>query len=168
MADSTFADVPNPDIILIPGGMYSSKAESPETLNWIRTANENTTWTTSVCTEALVLGKTGILKGLAAATHWAALGELAESGAIPVSNRWIRVPDSKIVTSAGVSAGIDMALYLAGLLAGDEVAQPIQLCIQYDPQPPFNSGTPAKATPEMIAAAQAIFEERIKSLNPRI
>jgi transcriptional regulator GlxA family with amidase domain len=166
VADSKLADVPNPDIIVIPGGMDSSDAMDDATQNWIKTVHETTDWTTSVCTGALVLGTAGLLKGLPAATHWAALGELADPdrGAIPVSDRWVEVPESKIFTSAGVSAGIDMALKLAERVAGREVAQTIQLCIQYDPRPPFDTGSPATATEQMIADARKIFAERIDSL----
>ena len=165
VADSTFADVPNPDIILIPGGLDSSHATDEVTLKWICTAHENTTWTTSVCTGALILGQAGILSGLPAATHWNVFPALAAQNAVPVSNRWVKVHDGKIITSAGVSAGIDMALYLAELLAGTEVAQTIQLCIQYDPQPPFDTGSPATATAQMIADARAIFSERRHNLG---
>jgi transcriptional regulator GlxA family with amidase domain len=117
-------------------------------LDWVRTVHRDSTWTTSVCTGALVLGAAGILDGKRATTHWAFLDRLAQLGANPVPERVVE--DGKVVTAAGVSAGIDMALTLAGRLAGDQVAQAIQLGIEYDPQPPFDTGSPAKAPSELI------------------
>lgn len=168
VADSTFADVPKPDIILIPGGFRSdciNDKQAPDTMRWIRTAHETTTWTTSVCTGGLILAGAGILKGLPATTHWVRLQDLACHGAIPVSDRVVTVPDDKIITGGGVSAGIDTALHLAALVAGKDVAKAIQLCIQYDPDPPFHAGSPAKATPRIIVDAEKIFAERQESLR---
>jgi transcriptional regulator GlxA family with amidase domain len=114
-----------------------------------------TTWTTSVCTGALVLGAAGLLRGLRATTHWAALGALRDFGAEPVEERMVR--DGKVITGAGVSAGIDMALRLAALLAGESVAQTIQLMIEYDPAPPFRAGSPATAPAEAMDRAMRLF-----------
>ena len=117
-------------------------------LEWLRAAHESSTWTTSVCTGALVLGAAGILDGKRATTHWAFLDRLSEFGAEPVAERVVE--DGKVITAAGVSAGIDMALTLAARIAGDEVAQAIQLGIEYDPDPPFDAGSPSKASSEVI------------------
>ena len=112
-------------------------------LEWLRTAHETTTWTTSVCTGSLILGAAGLLEGKRATSHWLALDQLPKYGAEPTLERV--VIEGKIITAAGVSAGIDMGLTLAARLAGDEVAQTIQLGIEYDPQPPFDAGSPTKA-----------------------
>jgi transcriptional regulator GlxA family with amidase domain len=117
-------------------------------LDWLRGAHATSTWTTSVCTGSLVLGAAGILDGKRATSHWAYLNRLREFGAEPVSKRY--VIDGKVATAAGVSAGIDMALELAARIAGEEVAKAIQLGIEYDPNPPFDSGSPEKATPELV------------------
>jgi transcriptional regulator GlxA family with amidase domain len=152
VADATFSDVQHPDIILVPGGLdVSEPMRDPQILDWIRSAHETSKWTTSVCTGALILGAAGVLRGLKATTHWAVLHQLRDLGAEPVSERVVQ--QGKVVTGAGVSAGIDMALRLAELIAGAEVAQTIQLCIEYDPQPPFDAGSPARATPQVKANA---------------
>jgi transcriptional regulator GlxA family with amidase domain len=152
VADATFGDVPHPDIILVPGGLdVSEPMRDPQILDWIRLAHETSTWTTSVCTGALILGAAGVLRGLKATTHWAVLHQLRDLGAEPVGERVVQ--QGKVVTGAGVSAGIDMALRLAELIAGAEIAQTIQLCIEYDPQPPFDAGSPARATPQVKANA---------------
>jgi transcriptional regulator GlxA family with amidase domain len=118
-------------------------------LSWVRTADETTEWTTSVCTGSLILGAAGLLQGKRATTHWLAMDQLAKLGAEATSERVVF--DGKVVTAAGVSAGIDMALRLVATIAGDDVAQAIQLGIEYDPQPPFDAGSPAKA-PEAVVA----------------
>jgi transcriptional regulator GlxA family with amidase domain len=115
--------------------------------------HQTSTWTTSVCTGSLVLGAAGLLDGRRATSHWLALGALREMGAEPVSERVVF--DGKIVTAAGVSAGIDMALTLAAKVAGDAVAQAIQLGIEYDPQPPFDAGSPEKAPAAIVEALRA-------------
>jgi transcriptional regulator GlxA family with amidase domain len=122
--------------------------EDEQLLNWIRTAHETSQWTTSVCTGSLLLAAAGILDGLEATTHWLVLDALARYGATPVSRRVVE--QGKVITAAGVSSGIDMALTLAARIAGDERAQAIQLVIEYDPQPPFDSGSTATASPEII------------------
>ncbi|MEA2497463.1 MAG: hypothetical protein QOJ29_5374 [Thermoleophilaceae bacterium] len=148
-ADGVFEDLPDPDVLVVPGGFGTRKLmEDERLLAWVRTAHESTQWTTSVCTGSLVLGAAGLLDGLEATTHWAAMDTLASTGAKPTSKRV--VAQGKIVTAAGVSSGIDMALYLAGQIAGDTVAQAIQLGIEYDPQPPYDSGSPEKAPPEIV------------------
>jgi transcriptional regulator GlxA family with amidase domain len=122
-------------------------------LEWLGAVHETSTWTTSVCTGSLILAAAGLLKGRRATSHWLALEELGKLGAQPVSERVVF--DGKIVTAAGVSAGIDMALALAAEVAGEAVAQAIQLGIEYDPQPPFDAGSPRTAPAEIVAAARA-------------
>jgi len=147
--ERTFADVARPDVLLVPGAVVTRRlaADGHPIVEWIRAAHETTTWTTSVCTGALLLGAAGLLEGLPATTHWAAYDDLAGYGAKPTEQRV--VIEGKIATAAGVSAGIDLALTLVGLIQGPEVAQAIQLGIEYDPQPPYDSGAPSKA-PEAI------------------
>jgi transcriptional regulator GlxA family with amidase domain len=153
-ADLALAELPDPDVVLVPGGRGSRPLmEDPEVLDWLRASHEVSTWTTSVCTGALVLGAAGILNGRRATTHWGYLDRLAELGAEPVAERVVE--DGKVITAAGVSAGIDMALVLASRIAGDEVAQAIQLGMEYDPAPPFDSGSPGKASQRVIELVRA-------------
>ena len=148
-ADASIAELTDPDVLLIPGGEGNRPLLADETvLDWVRTADAGSTWTTSVCTGSLVLGAAGILEGRRATSHWAHLERLADYGATPVSERV--VIDGKLVTAAGVSAGIDMALTLAAEIAGEQVAQAIQLGIEYDPNPPFDAGSPQKAPEELV------------------
>ena len=148
--DATFADNPAPDIVVVPGGPGTRRiATMAPLVDWLRAVHPGTTHTTSVCTGAFALGAAGILDGLTATTHWATLDRLSEWGAIPVTERV--VDHGKVITAAGVSSGIDMALTLAARLAGDDVARAIQLAIEYDPQPPFDAGSPAKAGPELVS-----------------
>ena len=148
-ADLALADLDSPEVVLIPGGQGSRPLmRDQEVLEWLRSAHASSTWTTSVCTGALVLGAAGILDGKRATTHWAFLDHLSEFGAEPVAERVVE--DGKVITAAGVSAGIDMALTLAARIAGDKVAQAIQLGIEYDPDPPFDAGSPSKASSEVI------------------
>jgi putative intracellular protease/amidase len=153
--DTTFADVPNPDVLLVPGGPIAGKyaADGHPIVDWIRQAHPHTTWTTSVCTGALLLGAAGLLDGVPATTHWSAYDELASYGARPTEQRV--VTSGRIVTGAGVSAGIDLALTLAADIAGPEVAQTIQLAIEYDPHPPFDAGAPSKASKSIYDMATA-------------
>jgi putative intracellular protease/amidase len=149
MADESLADVNRADILVVPGGFATRRLErDSRLLEWIRTVHATTQYTTSVCTGGMLLAAAGILEGLEATTHWAQLDRLPEYGAIPTSRRV--VPQGKVVTAAGVSSGIDMALWLAGEIAGPVFAQGVQLGIEYDPQPPFDSGSLAKASPEVI------------------
>ena len=148
-ADRSLSELPDPDLVLIPGGEGNRPLlDDDEVLDWVRTAHQGTTWTTSVCTGSLVLGAAGILDGKRATTHWAYRDRLAGFGAEAVAERY--VIDGKVATAAGVSAGLDMALDLAARIAGEEVAKAIQLGIEYDPAPPFDSGSPEKAAPELV------------------
>jgi transcriptional regulator GlxA family with amidase domain len=150
VADAALDDVPAPEVLVVPGGTGTRDALGDERLlDWIRTADATSTWTTSVCTGALLLGAAGLLRGRRATTHWAFMDDLAGHGAEPTSERVVE--QGKVITAAGVSSGIDMALLLAAKIAGDDVAQAIQLRIEYDPQPPFDVGSTAKA-PEHIRA----------------
>ncbi len=151
---ATLEEVSEPDIVVVPGGPgeVAARAGGPM-LDWLREAHETSTWTTSVCTGSLVLAAAGLLEGKRATSHWLALEKLRELGAEPTLERVVR--DGKIVTAAGVSAGIDMGLTLAAHLAGREVAEAIQLSIEYDPQPPFDAGSPLKAPPEIVEAVRS-------------
>jgi transcriptional regulator GlxA family with amidase domain len=152
-ADAALADVPAPDVLVVPGGPGDVVGRAGgDALEWIRAAHERSTWTTSVCTGSLILGAAGVLAGRRATSHWAALERLGELGAEPVRERV--VTDGKVMTGAGVSAGIDMALTLAGRIAGDEVAQGIQVWIEYDPEPPYDAGAPEKVAPHVLEALQ--------------
>jgi transcriptional regulator GlxA family with amidase domain len=131
----------------------------PRMLDWLRAAHATSQWTTSVCTGSLLLAAAGILKGLEATTHWMSLERLAEFGARPVSRRVVE--QGKVITAAGVSSGIDMALTLAARIAGDEVAQTIQLGIEYDPQPPFSAGSPRTAPPQVVERARQRLRARL-------
>ncbi|WP_188195090.1 DJ-1/PfpI family protein [Nonomuraea sp. SYSU D8015] len=146
-AAASYADLPDPDVIVVPGGLGTLDALSDEALvGWIREAHRHTRWTTSVCTGSFLLGEAGLLRGLKATTHWALLELLERFGAEPVSERV--VIEGKIVTAAGVSSGIDMALTLLAAAGGAETAQAVQLAIEYDPRPPFNAGSPGTASEE--------------------
>jgi putative intracellular protease/amidase len=155
-ADEALQDLPHPDVVVVPGG-YGTRAllEDDAMLSWIRTAHETSKYTTSVCTGSLLLGAAGILDGLEATTHWMELETLREFGARPTGRRVVE--QGKVITAAGVSSGIDMALTLTAHLAGDMVAQAIQLGIEYDPQPPFDTGSPEKAPPELVEGLRALM-----------
>ena len=147
-ATAAFEDVPEPDIVLVPGGVGTRDLlEDERLLAWLRSAHATSTWTTSVCTGSLLLGAAGILDGLRATSHWLELDTLTEFGAEPTGERVVH--QGKVVTAAGVSSGIDMGLWLAGQIAGDHVARAIQLLIEYDPQPPYDAGSTQKAGPEL-------------------
>ncbi len=148
------AEHPRPDILLVPGGPGQTAQMADGPLHeWLRAADLASTWTTSVCTGSLILAAAGPLRGRQATSHWLALTELADLGVTPVAQRVVF--DGKYVTAAGVSAGIDMALALAGRIAGAEIAQAIQLGLEYDPQPPYDAGSPAKAPAEIVARMRA-------------
>jgi transcriptional regulator GlxA family with amidase domain len=149
-AEAALVDVPHPDILVVPGGpgQHDQMDDGP-LHDWLRAADQGTTWTTSVCTGSLILAAAGLLDGRRATGHWLALEKLREMGVEAVEERV--VTDGKLVTAAGVSAGIDMALTLAARIAGEQVAQAIQLGIEYDPQPPFNAGSPQTASAEIVA-----------------
>jgi transcriptional regulator GlxA family with amidase domain len=156
--EHTFGDVPAPEVLLVPGGMATRRiaADRGPIVEWIAAAHPHTTYTTSVCTGALLLGAAGILDGLDATTHWFAYDELARYGARPTERRVVF--QGRIVTAAGVSAGIDLALTLVAELSSPEMAQAIQLGIEYDPQPPFDSGAPSKASPVILDLVRAFME----------
>jgi putative intracellular protease/amidase len=159
VAEASLDEVPAPDVLVVPGGISSSRMARDEAfVAWVRRAHETSTWTTSVCAGALILGAAGILEGLRATTHWLDYDELAAFGAHPTPQRVVE--QGKVITSAGVSSGIDMALTLAARMAGDDVARAIQLGIEYDPQPPFDAGSVAKAGPEIEAMVRAAVAAR--------
>jgi transcriptional regulator GlxA family with amidase domain len=159
MADHYLDDAARPQIILVPGGSGVEEVmKDPSVIQWLRTAHETSLFTTAVCTGTLVLGAAGLLNGLKATTHWNYRERLTEFGAEAVSERVVR--DGKIVTAAGVSAGIDMALRLVQWVAGDKAAQAIQLGIEYDPAPPFDSGSPEKAPPEVLDMVRKAYANR--------
>jgi putative intracellular protease/amidase len=155
-ATHSFAETPSPDVILVPGGMTTIEhARDDVLLDWVRQAHQGATWTASVCTGSIILAAAGLLNGKRATSHWLALPVLKTLGANPVADQRV-VHEGDIVTSAGVSAGIDLALWLAAQIGGEERAKVIQLSIEYDPQPPFDSGQVAKASAKTRAAATAL------------
>ncbi|GAA2849092.1 DJ-1/PfpI family protein [Nonomuraea rubra] len=155
-ATAAYADLPAPDVIVVPGGSGTFDALSDEALvTWIRQAHEHTRWTTSVCSGSLLLGAAGLLEGLPATSHWGVLDMLKTYGAEPVSERVVTA--GKVVTGAGVSAGIDMALTLLGQASDEETARSVQLMIEYDPQPPFDSGSAKTASQAMMERALSLL-----------
>ncbi len=153
-ADKTFSEVPHPDIVLVPGGPgQTPQMDNPVLLDWLRTADGTSTWTTSVCTGSLLLAQAGLLKGRKATSHWLALNFIRRFEVEPTGERVVF--DGKYVTAAGVSSGIDMGLALAGRIAGDRTAQSIQLLTEYDPQPPYDAGAPHKAPADLVAEYRA-------------
>ena len=143
--DAVFEDIPHPDIVVFPGGVGTRPLMHDErVLEWVRTAHATSTFTTSVCTGSLVLGAAGLLEGLTATTYWSAMDVLANLGAKPTGQRVVEHLDQRIITAAGVSSGIDMALRLVELLIDDTAAKACQLMIEYEPQPPFDAGAPEK------------------------
>jgi transcriptional regulator GlxA family with amidase domain len=162
--EHTFDEVPAPDVLLVPGGLVTRRIASQggPIVEWIRTAHATNRYTTSVCTGALLLGAAGLLGGLRATTHWMAYDHLRAYGAQPTEQRV--VVEGKVVTAAGVSAGIDLALTLVGWTHGAETAQAIQLGIEYDPQPPYDAGAPSKAPTairDLVAAVMGEAESRV-------
>ena len=165
-ARASFDDLPDPDILLVGGGTITGTLVPHHPIvGWIRRAHPQTKWTTSVCTGALLLAGAGVLKGVEATTHWAAMGELESLGAVPVRERVVR--RGKVVTAAGVSAGIDMALTLAGVIEGRELAEALQLILEYDPAPPFDAGSPDKAGPATMGRAMTAMAEVMQTLAAR-
>jgi transcriptional regulator GlxA family with amidase domain len=149
-AERGIAEAEHPDVVVVPGGPGEVHARAgADLLDWLRRVHEGTRFTTSVCTGSLILAAAGLLEGRRATSHWLAYEQLRTLGAQPVAERVVF--DGKLVSAAGVSAGIDMALALAAELAGETVAKAIQLGIEYDPQPPFDAGSPQKAPPEVVA-----------------
>jgi putative intracellular protease/amidase len=163
--EHTLADVPRPDVLLVPGGVITRRIaeQGGPLVDWVRAAHEHTTWTTSVCTGSLILGAAGVLDGKSATTHWCAAEHLSRYGAAWTEQRVVF--DGKVVTAAGVSSGIDLALALAGRLAGDEVAQAIQLGIEYDPQPPYDAGAPSKAPAPIRDLVAALMDQAESALD---
>ncbi|MDH3705758.1 MAG: DJ-1/PfpI family protein [Acidimicrobiia bacterium] len=157
--DATYDEVPAPDVVVIPGGQGTRalvKGDDP-ILDWVRQAHETSRFTTSVCTGSLVLGAAGLLEGLTATTHWGAMDLLEAYDATPTGERVVEHLDEHIVTAAGVSSGIDMALRLSELLVDTRAAQAMQLMIEYDPQPPFDTGSVDKAGDEVMTRAIEYF-----------
>lgn len=165
-ATHSFAETPAPDLVLVPG----SEAETPTVmadkvvLEWLQQVHTTSTLTLSVCSGALILAAAGLLRGLPATTHWAAQDALVAFGAKPQKDKRI-VQSGKIITAAGVSAGIDLALHVVGELCGKEHAELIQLYIEYDPQPPFDSGHPSKASESVMKAAKK--ESNRRAFKPK-
>ena len=157
LADGYLGDAEEPDVVLVPGGIGSrALMHDEEVLEWLRGVDRLTKWTTSVCTGSLILGAAGLLDGKRATSNWLLLDAVERFGADPVGGRWVM--DGKLVTAAGVTAGIDMALHLVSVEVGPEVAQAVQLGIEYDPDPPFDSGSPEKAPPEIVEVVTAVTE----------
>ena len=156
VADASLDEVRSPDIVVVPGGFGNRTLLDHQPLHeWIRDVHETSTWTTSVCTGSLLLAAAGLLDGVPAATHWLARDLLAELGAKPVPDRVVE--QGKIITAAGVSSGIDMALRLVQRINGDEVAQAVQLGIEYDPEPPLDAGSPEKAPEPIVDLVRQAF-----------
>ncbi|WP_040500829.1 DJ-1/PfpI family protein [Henriciella marina] len=166
----TFAEVASADIICIPGGFGTVEVmQDAETLDWVRQVAREADWVTSVCTGSLVLGAAGLLKGYRATTHWASHEQLGFFGAIPTKQRIVL--DRNRLTGGGVTSGIDFALALTSRIRGEEHAKFIQLSIEYDPHPPFDSGSPEKADPETVERYWALINktapgrvEKVKSI----
>jgi transcriptional regulator GlxA family with amidase domain len=159
VADHALEHVTRADVLVVPGGFATRTLESNTSLlAWIHAIDRTSMWTTSVCTGSMLLAAAGLLEGKEATTHWASLERLREYGAIPTGRRVVE--QGKIVTAAGVSSGIDMALTLAARIAGDEYAQAIQLGIEYDPQPPFDAGSTDKAPAPVVERLAALYEKR--------
>ncbi|GLF98425.1 DJ-1/PfpI family protein [Streptomyces yaizuensis] len=162
VADRSLAEVPSPDIVLVPGGPGSRQAmRDGVLLDWLRTADTTTTWTTSVCTGSHLLAAAGLLTDRRATTHWLTLDDLVPFGVRATGERVVF--DGKYVTAAGVSSGIDMALHLLGRIGGDELAQQVQLLTEYDPQPPYDAGSPRTAPAAVVARLRAGREETIEA-----
>jgi transcriptional regulator GlxA family with amidase domain len=149
--DAAFEDVTHPDIVIVPGGPGTEQLSADSNvLSWLQAVHSSTLFTTSVCTGALVLGAAGLLNGLTATTHWGQLDALAQFGAIPTEQRIVEHLDERIITAAGVSAGLDMALRICELVSDAVAASAMQLFIEYDPQPPHAYIPPASASPDML------------------
>jgi putative intracellular protease/amidase len=159
--DATFDEVTHPDIVVFPGGVGTRPLMHDErVLDWVRTAHETSTFTTSVCTGSIVLGAAGLLTGLTATTHWSCYPELEGTGATPVADRVVEHLDRRIITAAGVSSGIDMALRLVEILVDETAAKASQLMIEYDPQPPFDCGSLAKADDVVVTRVIEYAQQR--------
>ncbi|MEV0774127.1 DJ-1/PfpI family protein [Streptomyces sp. NPDC050428] len=161
MAERSIAEVDRLDVLLVPGGGNRGTIgamENQALLSWIRRIDRHSRWTTSVCTGTLVLAAAGLLNGRRATTYWASADYLqSEFDVTYVPERYVR--SGKVITAAGVSAGLDMSLYLASLIAGDTTAKAIQLAVECDPRPPFNSGNAADADPQLRELALRLLAE---------
>jgi transcriptional regulator GlxA family with amidase domain len=156
---ASLGDVPSPDVLLVGGGPGQQANMADGAVHeWLRAADRTSTWTTSVCTGSLILAAAGILEGRRATSHWMALSELPQFGVTPSTDRV--VVDGHYVSAAGVSSGIDMALMLAGRMMGDEVAQTVQLIIEYAPEPPYDAGSVDTAPAEIIDRARGVLSGR--------
>ena len=156
VATHTFAETDRPDVVVVPGGYADQTATADDpVVRWLRAVHPTTTWTTSVCTGAIFLGLAGIVDGIDATTHWTSYDRLGALGACPTEQRVVE--RGKVITAAGVSAGIDMGLTLAARIAGEDMARFIQLAIEYDPQPPFDSGAPSKVSPDFLELARTLM-----------
>jgi transcriptional regulator GlxA family with amidase domain len=163
LAVRSLEEVDAADIVLVPGGIGNRPLlEDEETLDWLRRIDATTRWTTSVCTGSMVLGAAGLLEGKRATGNWLYLEPLRGYGADPIGGRWVE--DGKVITAAGVTAGIDMALHLVAVDTSPELAQAVQLGIEYDPDPPFDSGSPEKAAPEIVELVRQVATEADPSL----
>ena len=166
VADRSLDEMTAPEIVVVPGGFGTRLLlEREPLLSWIRNAHESATWTTSVCTGSLLLAAAGLLNGAPATTHWLARETLASLGARPVPERVVQ--HGKIITAAGVSAGIDMALRLVQLISGDAAAQAVQLEIEYDPDPPFDAGSPDTAPAAVVEAVTLAFAQQQAAFKAR-
>lgn len=155
-ATASFDEVPAPDVVVVPGGLADREATAEDPLVvWLRAVHPTTTWTTSVCTGSIYLALAGILDDIDATCHWGSLERLGELGARPTGERV--VVRGKVITAAGVSSGIDMGLVLAAEMFGPDVARAVQLAIEYDPEPPFDAGSPSKAGPEITELVLAML-----------
>ncbi len=160
--DATFEELTDPDLIVFPGGNGTRALLTDDrVLDWVRSAHAGTRFTTSVCTGSLVLAAAGLLDGLTATTHWGALDKLAELGAVPTGERVVEHLDRRLITAAGVSSGIDMALRLVEILFDRTAAEASQLMIEYDPEPPFDAGSTAKAGPEIVERVIEYAQHRV-------
>lgn len=155
LVEERWEDLPDPDVFVVPGGIGTRALLHDERLlDWVRGAHASSQWTTSVCTGSLVLAAAGVLDGVDATTNWLEYELLRELGACPLAERVVE--RGKVVTGAGVTAGLDMALLLTARIAGPEVAQAIQLGLEYDPQPPFDAGSPEKASAEIVELVRTV------------
>lgn len=160
-ASHSFADVQSPDIVVVPGGIGTRNHFDGPIRKWLNAVHPQTMWTTSVCTGSLLLADAGLLTGLSATGHWGAMDQLAALGAHPTGERVVFNRDERIVTAAGVSAGIDMGLALVAEIDGTETAEMCQLALEYDPQPITDAGSPEKAGPKLVEALQGFFSSSI-------
>jgi len=159
-ATHSFGETPSPDVVIVPGGMSTFEhAQDQTVLDWVRRVHETAAWTASVCSGSLILAAAGVLRAKSATSHWMTVPMLRTFGVIPVSTERI-VHEGRIVTAAGVSAGIDLGLWLAARIGGESRARAIQLAIEYDPQPPFDSGHPSKASAATRASAMALVTKQ--------